>query len=343
MANVRWAVFFYALIFCGHCLSAEPLTMENVTEPTANSADEPLATGFRIEAASEFLDRAALDWTKRRKCFTCHTNYAYLMARPAVSHDVPAHQQVRAALEEMVQRRWQDEGPRWDAEVVMSATVLAFNDAATTGHLHPTTRVALDRMWQVQRADGGFDWLKCGWPPMESDDHYGATMALIGVGAAPEGYAATPAAQAGIAKLLAYLHDHPAPTLHHRAMLLWASTYLDGVVTESEREEIVRQLLERQKPDGGWALATLGDWQRSDGQLQDTEHSDGYATGFVVYVLRRAGVAADESSVQRGIAWLHANQRASGRWFTRSLNKDNQHFITHAGTAFAVLALRACE
>jgi hypothetical protein len=43
------------------------------------------------------------------------------------------------------------------------------------------------------------------------------------------------------------------------------------------------------------------------------------------------------------IAWLKANQRASGRWFTRSLKKDSRHFITHAGTAFAVMALVSRE
>jgi hypothetical protein len=49
-----------------------------------------------------------------------------------------------------------------------------------------------------------------------------------------------------------------------------------------------------QKCDGGWALATLGNWQRSDGKQQDRESSDGYGTGFVVYILRRAGAATDE-------------------------------------------------
>ena len=42
-------------------------------------------------------------------------------------------------------------------------------------------------------------------------------------------------------------------------------------------------------------------------------------------------------------AWLEKNQRASGRWFTRSLNTDSYHFITHAGTAYAVMALHACQ
>ena len=74
----------------------------------------------------------------------------------------------------------------------------------------------------------------------------------------------------------------------------------------------------------------------------DLVTSDGYGTGFVVFVLRRAGVPADDPAVARGVAWLKRHQRASGRWFTRSLNKDNEHFISHAGSAFAVMALAAC-
>jgi squalene-hopene/tetraprenyl-beta-curcumene cyclase len=33
------------------------------------------------------------------------------------------------------------------------------------------------------------------------------------------------------------------------------------------------------------------------------------------------------------------NQRESGRWFTRSLNDDKDHYITDTGTAFCILAL----
>jgi squalene-hopene/tetraprenyl-beta-curcumene cyclase len=45
----------------------------------------------------------------------------------------------------------------------------------------------------------------------------------------------------------------------------------------------------------------------------------------------------------KGVKWLLANQRESGRWFTRSLSNDKAHYITNAGSAFAVLALAACE
>ncbi len=105
----------------------------------------------------------------------------------------------------------------------------------------------------------------------------------------------------------------------------------------------VARLVSLQKPDGGWALATLGDWQRSDGQPQDMQNSDGYGTGFVMVVLLRSGMLPTEEPLQRGLIWLKNHQRASGRWFTRSLNEDGMHYISHAGTAMAVMALSLCD
>jgi squalene-hopene/tetraprenyl-beta-curcumene cyclase len=122
-------------------------------------------------------------------------------------------------------------------------------------------------------------------------------------------------------------------------MILWGATKLDGLLSAEEKQAIVKELSDLQKPDGGWALATLGDWKRGDSTPQDTEHSDGYGTGFVTYILRQAGVPASDPRIEKGIAWLKANQRESGRWFTRSLHADSKHFITHAGTAFAVMAI----
>ena len=251
--------------------SADPVTLENLVSPQPNRKDEPLAERFSLSQAAHFLDSAALDWQKQRNCMTCHTNYAFLMARPAISADAPAHSEVRRYAERLVSERWPEKGPRWDAEVVATATVLAFNDAATTGKLHPITRQALDKMWTVQRADGGWTWLKCDWPPMESDDEFGAAFAAIGVGVAPEGYADTPAAKAGMAKLREYLKKNPPPTLHHRAMLLWAASYTPDLITGDDRKRCLYDLLSLQRPDGGWALASLGDWKRGDGSPQDVD------------------------------------------------------------------------
>lgn len=70
---------------------------------------------------------------------------------------------------------------------------------------------------------------------------------------------------------------------------------------------------------------------------------DGYVTGLVLYVARPARIAADAPAVCRGVASLKSHQRASGRWFTPSLNRDGPHYLSNTGTAFAILALKACE
>lgn len=322
--------------------AAEPITLVNAKEPAPNRGDEPVGP-FSLQRAVHFLDNAALDWQNQRKCFTCHTNFAFLYARPQVNFDDVTHSTVRRYAEELVLERWPDQGPRWDAEVVATAAALAFNDAATTGKLQETTRIALDKMWTLQKEDGGWNWLKCDWPPMESDDHYGATLAAIAVGVAPNDYAQTPLAQQGMAKLRAYLKANAAPTLHHESMQLWAAKYQPDLISGASRESTIRKLLDLQKEDGGWNLASLGNWERGDKSAQDIVTSDGYATGFVIYVLRSSGIPANDKSLQRGIAWLKANQRESGRWFTRSLHADSKHFISHAGTAFAIMALQSCE
>jgi squalene-hopene/tetraprenyl-beta-curcumene cyclase len=295
----------------------------------------------------QFLDAAAANWTQARQCGTCHTNFPYLIARPSAGEAAgPAQAFVREFFERRV-AGWdgKERGarPRNPTEVVATAVVLAVHDARTTGVLHPLTRKALGRMWTLQRADGAWEWEKCVWPPFEHDDYYGAVFAALGVGLAPEGYARGREAQEGLARLKGYLRKTPPPSLHHRAWLLWASLTLDGLMTDAERARTVQELLRLQRPDGGWSLPSLGDWKGKDGRANNRQApSDGYGTGFVVYVLRQAGVPADHEAVRRGAGWLRANQRASGRWFTRSLNTDRNHFISHAGTAFAVLALKAC-
>ena len=329
------------LLAAGASPASEGITLENVVSPGPNRADEPLAEKFSMQQAVRFLDSASLTWQKQRKCFACHSNYAFLMARPAVTHKVTAHKQIREAAEYLATH------PRktkyQPTEAVMVASVLAKNDAATTGRLHPATRQALDRMWEHQREDGGWKWLDDNEPPSEIEEHYGVTMAAIGAGIAPDDYSRTPAAKTGLDKIRRYLRNNPPANVHNRAMKMLASLYVDGIMTKAERKKVVDDLFAIQKTDGGWNLATLGrNWKRADGSSQDYRTSDGYGTGFVIYALRTAGVPADDPRIQKGVRWLKTNQRASGRWFTRSMDKDSRQFITHSGTAYAILALAAC-
>jgi squalene-hopene/tetraprenyl-beta-curcumene cyclase len=315
--------------------------------PAPTSAKAPMAKAFSLAKGAEHLDRAAVNWTRRHKCASCHTNVPYLMARPALKEKSRGEEIVRTFFEGQV-AGWESgekkAQPRGDAYVVIVAVALAFHDAQTTGKLQPMTRKALDRMWLRQKPHGAWDWIKCGWAPLEYDDYFGAVLAAVGVGVAPDDYATTDKAKVGLPRLKAYLKKVPAPTLHHKAWLMWASTRLDGLMTRAEREQTIKDLLALQRPDGGWCLPSLGDWRGADGRKSNPKApSDGYGTGLVVYLLRQAGLPAKHPAVTKGVAWLKANQREPGLWFTQSLNTDRTHYISDAGSAFALLALKACE
>lgn len=346
LTSMPWVIAALALslVTAASTISADDSpTLADVVDPGANSPEEALAEEFSLDAAVHFLDSAALTWQRDRQCFTCHTNFAFLYVRPLISPEATAHAEVREFANALVNERWQTHGPRWDAEVVAAAAALAFNDAQSTGQLSPEARTALDRMWESQRDDGGWTWLDCDWPPFEMDDHYGVTLAALAVGIAPDDYAQTPAAVAGMEGIRRYFAANPAETLHQEAMRMWAACYTPDLMSDAERETCISRLLELQHADGGWSLSSLGNWERSDGSPQTPEISDGYGTGFVIYVLRQGGLTADDPRIVRGIEWLKGNQRESGRWFTRSLKQDGNHFITHAGTAFAVMALVSCQ
>jgi squalene-hopene/tetraprenyl-beta-curcumene cyclase len=72
-------------------------------------------------------------------------------------------------------------------EIVAVATTLALHDAGTSGKLHPRTRQALGRMWELQRPAGAWAWNHTRLAPMEHDDYFGAVYAAVGVGHAPDG------------------------------------------------------------------------------------------------------------------------------------------------------------
>ena len=338
------------LIGMGNVCAEEPVVRQANDEDVEKTATkllkvdpaEPLIAAYSFNKATEYLDRSSLAWTQKYKCFTCHTNFIHLMATADLQHRPKHFDQVKSALDTMVTKRWKEKGPRWDAEVIMSATALAFVDRSDQNKLSATTKMALDRIWTVQRKDGGFDWLQCDWPPMESDDEYGAAIAAVGLSAAPENYIRSESAKAGVNRLTQYIQTHGLARLHHRALLIWADSLGGDWISDKETNVVVKEILQLQNQDGGWNSPSLGKWKREDGQKTDKK-SDGYGTGFALFILQKAGLDKDHKAIQNGVAWLKNNQRASGRWFTRSMSRDNRHYLTNAGTAMAILALSEYE
>ncbi|MEZ5419045.1 MAG: hypothetical protein R2708_17150 [Vicinamibacterales bacterium] len=361
------------------------------------SAGAPADPGFDAAAAARYLDaRMDVWWQKAKplknpggetKCLSCHTAIPYALARPALRRmtgaaAMTAHE---AAILDTVRTRLShldDQQPFYDhteakkvesrgVEAVVNAFLLT-SHAADSGTREPdaATRAAIARLWQVQRADGAWDWLDFGLEPYETADatFHGATLAALAAGS-PAGRAASAdaAGRQGTGKLRTYLRGHLASQrLFNRAWALLASSRLPDLLTPAERDAVAQALAKAERPDGGWALVDLGAWQWSGSDAPFhapgttdavlLEASDGYATGLVVYAMKQAGLGT-HAAVGRGLAWLRAHQQAErpgdpawAPWRAHSLNFDREHggdkgepwrrlFMSDMATAFAVLAL----
>ena len=322
------------------------------------------------------------------RCLSCHTALPYVWARQALRHSqaatqpTPHEQRVLEQVSRRIGYRGDDQ-PYDDhteakkvesrgVEAVVNAVVLTGLDGdAITSDRQPFVSAAMGRLWNVQRPDGAWDWLDFGLEPYEAPDavFQGAAMAALAAGS-PAGRQASDneAGRAGIAKLRAYLRSHVTDQrAFNRAWMLLAAARLDGLLTEQERSAIVTDLESLQRADGGWSLADLGTWRWTrqeapfappgtvDGAL--IAQSDGYATGLVVYALRRSGRPVSSPAVQKGQEWLVDHQvpervgdPAWAPWRAYSLNYDREHggpkgepwrrmFMSDLATAFGVLAL----
>ena len=148
------------------------LTVDNVPRATKIVEDEPVRNQLSLKEAALYLDRAALAWQKQKKCVTCHTNMPYLMARPALETIQKDSGEVRDFFESYLSEQWEigSKSSEKPYEAVVVATALTFNDVQKNRRLSKATLKTLDLMWTTQREDGGWEWIKCGWAPMEIDD-----------------------------------------------------------------------------------------------------------------------------------------------------------------------------
>jgi len=170
------------------------------------------------------------------------------------------------------------------------------------------------------------------------------TLAAIAAGIASKKNVPSLAAQDGLTRIRRYFDKTPPSNPHDRALLLWASLHTDGLMTTAERKTAIDKLLAAQGRDGGWSLSALT--ESAPGRDTPDYVSDGYSTGFVIYVLRQAGVSATQREIVRGLGWLRSNQRVSGRWFTPAEVSETEGgvgsrdlYAQNLGTAFSVLAL----
>jgi squalene-hopene/tetraprenyl-beta-curcumene cyclase len=381
------------------------IVVAGFTGVSAQKAAGPAASrsstqGWDPAAAATYLDDRMDLWfvnanklrtgNEKTSCVSCHSSVGYALARPALRRTMhvggPTAAETR--LVEEVTRRVESYGSHQllyeindvkkvesrGTEAVLNTVVLASSDRAA-GRPEPSaaTRKALDHLWEVQRPDGAWDWLNFKLEPYETVDavYHGATLAALGVGMVPV-TASNGSASVGAGRLRAYLRENLAvQSVYNRTFTLLAAASLPDLLTRAQRDDLVAELIRRQRQDGGWSLMEMGPWRWSaieppfkpDGTLDQAllGQSDGFATGLIVYTLLRNGRRASDPAVSTGLRWLKAHQqeihvddRTWTAWRAYSLNYDREHggpkgepwrrlFMSDAATAFSALALIAAE
>jgi squalene-hopene/tetraprenyl-beta-curcumene cyclase len=239
------------------------------------------------------------------------------------------------------------------AQAAYIAAGLAEWDAHVAGSLSPETDDALTFLFDLQLDGGTWGSLNC-WPPFESEAYQVATVAAMAAATAPGWLAAhrDDDTAARVEKMKTYLRTTEPPHDYARLLLLWTSTRIPDLIDDARKSELAEMIWRHQQPDGGWSIRTFaapeqwGGGNRAEKLRAEPEFdappSDGHQTGLAVIVLRDSGVPAEDARLQAAVKWLKSNQRDSGRWWTRSLNTDGQHFITYSGTFYALAALEKC-
>ena len=153
-------------------------------------------------------------------CVSCHTVLPYAIARSslrtALAEQAPSPIE-RKLLDNVTKRvqLWKQVEPFYPDETrgvpktaesrgtesILNAVVLTAQ-YGPGNTLSPDARLALDNMWGQQlktgEAKGAWSWLQFHNSPWEGDSqYYGATLAAIAVGAAPDSYRSSPAVQDG--------------------------------------------------------------------------------------------------------------------------------------------------
>jgi squalene-hopene/tetraprenyl-beta-curcumene cyclase len=303
-------------------------------------------------------------------CVSCHTATPIALGRPAlrgILGETSASANQRKLLDNVVMRvrLWKEVEPFYSdqtsglpktsesrgTESILNALILVWNELPAE-HLSSDAKLALENMWALQlktgEMNGAWAWLQFHNAPWEGDSQfYGTALAAIAVGSAPGNYQEEPAIQDGIRRMRAWLvKNMDAQTPMDRAVLLWASAKLKGLLTSTQQRAMAGEILARQQADGGFSMSSLvGSWKRKDDSPLNAS-SDGYATGLIAFALEQLDAPEVHPALHRALKWLSSNQiNPEGRWAASSLNKrrdltsDAGLFMSDAATAYAVLAL----
>jgi squalene-hopene/tetraprenyl-beta-curcumene cyclase len=332
------------------------------------TADEPKMKSFdaaSVRAAAKYLDDGVVAWMRSRSCVACHTPGAYMLSRPMLTKQLGSPKEEVLAefvksIDDKVPAMKEDGGISYSPaapRAVWRTAGLVEWDKHVAGRLSEHTDRALRNMLLQQSSHGGYHVMGEVEIPYQTTDLELTLHAAQAIADAPGWLTSLQDADLlqRVERIKQFLRDTKPRNDYERAVRLALAARMPDVVRLEDREADIAMLWSKQKPDGGWSTRDMSDTLNWRAKISDTvvqlieglpdaknPASDPYMTALAIVLLRESGTPADDARIQRGIAWLKGEQRASGRWWMHSLYRGNFHFTTYIATAKSMQALAMC-
>jgi len=312
----------------------------NAAIPKPKPADSALAA---VNRSIPLLQRADTIFMQKSGCVSCHHNSLTAMSiaaarRSGIAFDEQTAQKQRKSIATYL------EG--WRERVLQGSGIPGSVDTvgyilmgmAAEKHSPDAATDAMATYLRNQQMPDGHWRILSHRPPLESSEIQVTAAALRSLQVfGPKSQRAPYEHSVKIAS--EWLMKAQPLTTEDRAFQLlglgWAGTSTNNAVLKNA----VRDLLARQRPDGGWSqLVTL--------------NSDAYATGQVLVALTEAGaIPVTDSAIKRGREFLIKTQLEDGSWYVKSralpfqpyfesgFPHGNDQWISAAATNWATMAL----
>ena len=332
------------------------------------TADEPKVEAFNagtVRAAARYLDEGAVAWTREKSCVACHTTGAYLLDRPALTKQLGRpSKEVLADFVKGIPDKLPPTKQAGDITYYAAAERAVWRTAGlvqwdkhVTGKLSEHTDRALRNLLRQQSSHGGYYMPGEVEIPYVTTDYELTLHAARAVAEAPGWLAGLKDAdlRQRIERMKTFLRETKPRNDYERALRIGLASFWPELSRPMDHEADIQMLWAKQHTDGGWSTRDMSDtrnWRTPMNEktvrliegLPDAANpgSDPYMTALAICLLRESGTPASDGRIQKAIAWLKREQRASGRWWMHSLYRGNYQFITSIATAKALQALAMC-
>lgn len=321
-------------LFAEEAPSSKPVSREQLADSVAR--------GLKV------VEHAARNYPKHRECFACHHQTVPLAAmRETRRIGLKVDEALFGDTLKFVRRYFMDriepleEGRGIPGRAFMvgyGAWAFELADAEMPQELR--NAMAQYVIWR-QESDG--HWTPASIrPPAEQSEVANTALALRVL--RPKGRSRpfdldpewSVTAEAAEQRALQWLANASTKLQEDLVFRLWSLSWFGD--ESHQRDGVLRSIVERQHPDGGWAA-------------EEGLGSEAYSTGMTLFALLDTGTSPDLPPIARGIEYLLRTQQADGSWFVATRAKPVQvffdngdphgknQFISISATGWSVAAL----